>query len=52
MKHLKVGNLPNLHVADIVHDRGLFLGNHHLDSESEIEWVYSELKKFVALNKN
>jgi CDP-6-deoxy-D-xylo-4-hexulose-3-dehydrase len=51
MKHLKVGNLPNLQVADIVHDRGLFLGNHHLDSTSEIEWVYSEFKKFVSLNK-
>jgi CDP-6-deoxy-D-xylo-4-hexulose-3-dehydrase len=49
MKHLKVGNLPDLPNADEVHNRGLFLGNHHLDSESEINWVYDEFKKFQYL---
>jgi CDP-6-deoxy-D-xylo-4-hexulose-3-dehydrase len=52
MKHLKVGKLPNLPNADEVHDKGLFLGNHHLDSESEIEWVHSEFKKFLSLHKH
>jgi len=36
MKHLNHSPLPALPVADIVHDQGLFVGNHHYDLVEQI----------------
>lgn len=46
MRHLKHLPLPLLPVADIVHNDGFFIGNHHFDVSDVISQIYSLLKEF------
>ena len=46
MKHLSYLPIPELPVANWVHDQGFFIGNHHFDVSKDIFRVYSLLREF------
>jgi CDP-6-deoxy-D-xylo-4-hexulose-3-dehydrase len=46
MKHLSYLPIPELPVANLVHDQGFFIGNHHFDVSKDILRVYSLLREF------
>lgn len=46
MRHLKHLPLPPLPIADIVHNDGFFIRNHHFDVSHGISQVYSLLEEF------
>lgn len=46
MKHLRYLPLPELPAANLVHDQGFFIGNHHYDVSNEILRVYSLIREF------
>jgi CDP-6-deoxy-D-xylo-4-hexulose-3-dehydrase len=46
MKHLISAPIPNLPVADWLHDDGFFVGNHHFDLKVEIELLANILQDF------
>ena len=50
MEHLKYSTLPNLPNANLIHDEGFFIGNHHLDVSDELDKLYSLLLKFEEEN--
>ena len=52
MKHLNYNTLSSLDNANLVHDNGFFIGNHHFDVRKKIEDVYSMLVKFEMEQKN
>lgn len=46
MKFLKHEKLPKLPSANLVHDQGFFIGNHHYDVSHEISQIYSLINEF------
>jgi CDP-6-deoxy-D-xylo-4-hexulose-3-dehydrase len=50
MQHLETNSLPPLPVSDEIHDNGLFIGNHHIEFETEIREVYLLLMDFESLH--
>ena len=46
IKHLRHVPIPELPNANIVHDNGLFVGNHHYELDNEIEILTNTLFKF------
>lgn len=43
LKHVPLTTYPN---ADLIHDNGLFVGNHHYDLKSEIDLLCEALEEF------
>ena len=41
LSYLSYGNLEN---ANILHDRGLFIGNHHYDVKEKLDKIYNLIK--------
>lgn len=52
MKHLNYNTLSTLNNANLVHDNGFFIGNHHFDVRDNIEDVYSLLVGFEKEQTN
>ena len=50
MEHLKYSTLPNLPNANLIHNDGFFVGNHHFDVSEELDKLYLLLLKFEAEN--
>jgi len=50
MKLLKFLPIPPLPAADLIHNEGFFIGNHHFDVSNEILHVYSILRDFELEN--
>lgn len=50
MEHLKFSTLPNLPNANLIHDEGFFIGNHHFDVSDELDELYLLLLKFEEEN--
>lgn len=50
MEHLDFSPLPELPNANLIHQDGFFIGNHHFDVSSEIDQIYLLLKKFEEEN--
>ena len=50
MEHLKFSTLPNLPNANLIHDEGFFIGNHHFDVSDELDKLYLLLLKFEEEN--
>jgi CDP-6-deoxy-D-xylo-4-hexulose-3-dehydrase len=50
MEHLKYLTLPNLSNANLVHNNGFFVGNHHFDVSEELDKLYLLLLKFEVEN--
>jgi CDP-6-deoxy-D-xylo-4-hexulose-3-dehydrase len=50
MKFLKFLPLPPLPAADLIHNEGFFIGNHHFDVSNEISHVYSILRDYELEN--
>jgi CDP-6-deoxy-D-xylo-4-hexulose-3-dehydrase len=50
MKFLKFLPIPPLPTADLIHNEGFFIGNHHFDVSNEISHVYSILRDFELEN--
>jgi CDP-6-deoxy-D-xylo-4-hexulose-3-dehydrase len=50
MKFLKFLPIPPLPAADLIHNEGFFIGNHHFDVSNEILHVYSILRDFELEN--
>ena len=50
MKFLKFLPLPPLPAADLIHNEGFFIGNHHFDVSNEISHVYSILREYELEN--
>lgn len=46
IKHLNHADIPSLPGADLVHDQGLFVGNHHYDLTKQIDSLVGVLTKF------
>ena len=46
IKHLNHAPLPVLSGADLIHDQGLFVGNHHYDLKDQIERLHQVLTDF------
>lgn len=46
MEHLEFSSLPELPNANLIHQNGFFIGNHHFDVSSEIDQIYLILKNF------
>lgn len=47
IKHLNHSPISNLPGSDLIHDQGLFVGNHHYDLNKEIERLHSVLADFA-----
>lgn len=45
LNHVGLGDLPN---ADLVHDSGLFIGNHHFNLQTEIDLLANTMKTFAS----
>lgn len=45
LNHVRLGDLPN---ADLVHDSGLFIGNHHFNLQTEIDLLANTMKAFAS----
>jgi CDP-6-deoxy-D-xylo-4-hexulose-3-dehydrase len=50
MEHLEYSTLPNLPNANLIHNDGFFVGNHHFDVSEELDKLYLLLLKFEAEN--
>jgi len=50
MKYLSFAELPELPVAQEIHENGFFIGNHHFNVETELIQVYNILKSFELEN--
>jgi CDP-6-deoxy-D-xylo-4-hexulose-3-dehydrase len=50
MKHLKFLPLPQLPNANLIHDEGFFIGNHHFDVSNDISRIFSLLTDFESEN--
>lgn len=50
MRFLSFLPLPELPTADLIHNEGFFIGNHHFDVSDEIALVYSVLREFELEN--
>jgi CDP-6-deoxy-D-xylo-4-hexulose-3-dehydrase len=50
MEHLKYSTLPNLSNANLIHNDGFFVGNHHFDVSEELDKLYLLLLKFEVEN--
>jgi CDP-6-deoxy-D-xylo-4-hexulose-3-dehydrase len=50
MKFLRFLPIPLLPVADLIHNEGFFIGNHHFDVSNEISHVCSILRNFELEN--
>jgi CDP-6-deoxy-D-xylo-4-hexulose-3-dehydrase len=50
MKFLNFLPIPPLPAADLIHNEGFFIGNHHFDVSNEILHVYSILRDFELEN--
>ena len=50
MEHLKFSTLPNLPNANLIHNEGFFIGNHHFDVSNEMDKLYLILLKFEEEN--
>lgn len=50
MKFLEFLPIPPLPAADLIHNEGFFIGNHHFDVSNEISHVYSILRDFELEN--
>jgi CDP-6-deoxy-D-xylo-4-hexulose-3-dehydrase len=46
IRHLNHVSIPDLPNAELVHDNGLFVGNHHYDLKNEIEVLINSLASF------
>ena len=51
MKYLPHSPLSEMPNADVVHDHGLFVGNHHYKMENEFDLLDSALRKFKKINR-
>ena len=51
IKHLLHAPIPHLPNADLVHDEGLFIGNHHYDLSEEIDHLVKVLKEFERTHR-
>ena len=47
MKHLKYASLSKFPNAETLHNEGFFIGNHHLDFSSGLNYVYDIFNTFV-----
>lgn len=45
LKHVPVGSLPN---ADVIHDNGLFIGNHHYEMNAEFDLLAEAISMFMG----
>jgi CDP-6-deoxy-D-xylo-4-hexulose-3-dehydrase len=52
IKHLEHVPIPELPGADLVHDHGLFVGNHHFDLRNQIDQLMQVLTDFKKEGKN
>ena len=50
MEHLKFSTLPNLPNANLIHNEGFFIGNHHFNVSDELDKLYLILLKFEEEN--
>jgi CDP-6-deoxy-D-xylo-4-hexulose-3-dehydrase len=50
MKHLSYVALRKFENANLIHDDGLFIGNHHFDISSELDRIYLILSNFEKEN--
>jgi CDP-6-deoxy-D-xylo-4-hexulose-3-dehydrase len=50
MEHLNYKKLPKLKNSDIVHNQGLFIGNHHYDKRKDLKKVYDLLMQFERMS--
>ena len=50
MEHLKFSTLPNLPNANLIHNEGFFIGNHHFNVSNELDKLYLLLMKFEEEN--
>lgn len=46
INHLEHGAIPELPGADLIHDQGLFVGNHHFNLKKEIDLLLQVLSDF------
>lgn len=47
MKHLDYVAKGSFHNADLIHDRGFFIGNHHYDFRDRIEEFHRKIEEFA-----
>jgi len=50
MQHLKFSTLPKLPNANLIHNEGFFIGNHHFNVSKELDKLYLLLTKFEEEN--
>jgi CDP-6-deoxy-D-xylo-4-hexulose-3-dehydrase len=46
IKHLNHAEIPKLPGADLIHDHGLFVGNHHYDLSNQIHTLLNVIAEF------
>ena len=52
IKHLEHASIPELPGANLIHDHGLFVGNHHFNLKKEIDYLLEVLSNFSEGNRN
>jgi CDP-6-deoxy-D-xylo-4-hexulose-3-dehydrase len=52
IKHLEHASIPELPGANLIHDHGLFVGNHHFNLKKEIDLLLEVLSNFSEGNRN
>ena len=52
IKHLEHASIPELPSANLIHDHGLFIGNHHFNLKKEIDLLLEVLSDFSRGNEN
>ncbi len=52
IKHLEHSSIPELPGANLIHDHGLFVGNHHFNLKKEIDLLLEVLSNFSEGNRN
>ena len=52
IKHLEHSPIPALPGADLIHDHGLFVGNHHFNIKEEIDHLLQVLSDFSKGHSN
>ncbi len=52
IKHLEHASIPELPSANLIHDHGLFVGNHHFNLKKEIDLLLEVLSNFSEGNRN
>jgi CDP-6-deoxy-D-xylo-4-hexulose-3-dehydrase len=50
MKHLNYATLGKFENANVIHDDGLFIGNHHFDISNELDRIFLILRNFEEEN--